>query len=125
MTTITFTVPNGYWLSSNARLDWHVKARRVKYLREYAYLVGHGVQRFTEPVRIVAWVGYASNTKADPINASETGKPLIDGLVSAGVFPDDSHEWVTGPDYRRDPDKAPKGHHTVRLEIEPLNTEET
>jgi len=116
--TVIFTVPNTYWLSSNMRLMWAAKSRRVKYLREYAYLVGHSVQRFTEPVHITAWIGYATNSKADPVNASETGKPLIDGLVSACVFTDDSHEWVLGPDYRRDETKAPKGFHTVRFEIE-------
>lgn len=118
--TITFTIPNRYWLTSNMRFGhWAAKHKRVKHLRKLGLIEGNvSGLRFTRPVRIIAWIGYATNTKADPINASETGKPLIDGLVSARVFEDDSHEHVQGPDYRRDPTKAPRGHHTVRLEIE-------
>lgn len=118
MTTLTFTIPREYWLTSNMRLHWAKKARRVKALRTMGFIEGRKSRlKYDKPVHIVAWIGYASATKADPINASEAGKPLIDGLVQAGVFPDDSHEWIEGPDYRRDPIKAPRGTHTVRLEI--------
>lgn len=119
--TISFTIPNRYWLTSNMRFPhWAMKRERVKYLRRLGYATAKSdrTHQFRKQVRVTAWIGYSTNVKADPINASEAGKPLIDGLVDAGVFVDDSHEWVIGPDYRRDPVKAPKGHHTLRLEIE-------
>ena len=120
MSTLTFTIPNSIWLSSNQRLHWAAKANRTKELRQMATIAGHSLPRFTRPVRVTALIGYATNTTADPINAADTGKPLIDGLVSAGVFIDDSHEYVLGPDYRRDPVKSKRGFHTVRLEIEEI-----
>jgi len=123
MTTITFTIPNEHWLTSNMRLHWHAKAKRVAWLRELATKrVSEWGIYYRQPVRITAWIGYASNAKADPVNASETGKPLVDGLVAGGLFIDDSHEWVIGPDYRRDPVKTPRGYHTVRLQIETVDT---
>jgi len=120
MTKLTFTIPAAQWLSSNQRLHWRPKAKRVAALREMATIAGHSLPRYTRPVRITAWIGYPTAGKADPINAADTGKPLIDGLVSAAVFIDDSHGYVIGPDYRRDPVKSKRGFHTVRLEIEEI-----
>ena len=119
----TFTIPNAMWLSSNHRIHWRPKAKRVKELRAMATIAGHSLPRFTRPVRVTAFIGYASNTTADPINAADTGKPLMDGLVSAGVFFDDSDKWVAGPDYRRDPVNSKRGFHTIRLEIEEMGEE--
>ena len=36
----------------------------------------------------------------DAGNLYPTAKAIVDGLVDAGVIPDDSNEWVTGPDMR-------------------------
>lgn len=123
MTQLEFVIPNKSWLSSNMRLHWAAKSKRVAWLRDDAKSVAWSWRRsmkggFTDPVHITAHIGYATNGRADPANAHPTVKALVDGLVDAGVLIDDSHEWVIGPDYRRDPVKAPKGHHTVRLEIE-------
>lgn len=119
MTTITFTIPNHWWLSSNQRIHWAVKAKCSRLLRQAArYKTVELRDRYAVPVRITAHIGYATNGRADPANAHPTVKALVDGLVDAGVFIDDSHEHVIGPDYRRDDTKAPKGFHTVRFEIE-------
>ena len=120
MSTLTFTIPAAQWLSSNQRLHWRPKAKRVAALREMATIAGHSLPRYTRPAHVTAFIGYATNTRADPANAYPTIKALIDGMTSAGVFTDDSHEWVIGPDMRRDETKAPKGFHTVRFEIEEI-----
>jgi hypothetical protein len=124
MTTLKFAIPNSSWLSSNQRLHWAAKAKRVAVLRELAMWRGleigfKGTHR--KQVRITAHIGYATNGRADPANSHPTVKALVDGLVDAGLFVDDSHEWVIGPDYRRDETKSPRGFHTVRLEIEEAN----
>ena len=119
--TLTFKVPDDQWLSSNQRLHWAPKGKRTKWLRDYAarrIWISKPSAPYKNGARITAHIGYASNTKADPNNAAPTTKALIDGLVEAGMFIDDSHEWVLGPDHRRDTEKAPRGFHTVRLEIE-------
>ena len=119
--TLTFKIPHDKWLSSNQRLHWAPKKDRTKWLRNTAAnraWLSHHIDSYSTTVRITAHIGYASNAKADPNNAAPTTKALIDGLVEAGMFIDDSHEWVLGPDHRRDTEKAPRGFHTVRLEIE-------
>ena len=116
--TLTFKVPDDQWLSSNQRLHWAPKGKRVAWLRAQACIEGQRYFSYRNTVKITAHIGYPSNTKADPNNAAPTTKALIDGLVEAGMFVDDSHEWVLGPDHRRDTEKAPRGFHTVRLEIE-------
>lgn len=117
---LTFTIPNDLWLSANQRLHWRPKAERTSWLRDFAATRAefgpHG--RYTRPVHVTAHIGYPTNGRADPANAAPTVKALIDGLVDAGVFIDDDHTHLIGPDYRRDTVKAPRGLHTVRLEIE-------
>ena len=115
---LTFTIPHDKWLSSNQRLHWASKAKRVAWLRAQACIEGQRYFSYRNTVKVTAHIGYPSNAKADPNNAAPTTKALIDGLVEAGMFVDDSHEWVLGPDHRRDTEKAPRGFHTVRLEIE-------
>jgi len=118
--TLTFTIPHDKWLSSNQRLHWAPKKDRTKWIRARGFMVAIilNPKQYAGPVQITAHIGYPSNAKADPNNAAPTTKALIDGLVEAGMFIDDSHEWVLGPDHRRDTEKAPRGFHTVRLEIE-------
>lgn len=115
---LTFTIPNSRWLSSNQRLHWASKAKRTADLRAIGAMKAHlDGTRHTEPVHITAHIGYPTAGRADPANAYPTIKALIDGMVQAGLLVDDSHEWVAGPDMRRDPVKCERGHHTVRLEI--------
>lgn len=114
-----FTVPKTQWLTANGRYHWSAEARRKKLLRQMGFIVGKnsGLQ-FTTPIRVIAHIGYATAGRADPANTAPTVKALIDGLVDAGVFVDDSHEWVIGPDFRRDTKKCARGYHTVRFEFE-------
>jgi hypothetical protein len=46
---------------------------------------------------VAAFIGYPRNGKADPANAAPTVKALIDGMVDAGVWPDDDSTYVIGP----------------------------
>jgi hypothetical protein len=38
--------------------------------------------------------------KYDPANCAPSAKAAIDGMVQAGMFVDDSHQHLIGPDYR-------------------------
>lgn len=115
MTTLTFDIPRDLWLSHNQRLHWAEKARRTRALRLLAYSkagsVGpHGVSH------VAAFIGYPRNGKADPANCAAI-KPLIDGMVDAGVWPDDDSTWVIGPTYLRDNASGQTGVYRVRLVI--------
>lgn len=98
--------------SSNHHGAWQVRARDTKWYREQGYLSVFGIHNNPEwepirPVRIDAdfYMGadrglitiarHASYRPLDIANAISSLKGAIDGLVDAGVVPDDSHKWVT------------------------------
>jgi len=125
MSALTFTIPANLWLSANDRRHWADKAKRTRTLREMGQLgataqiaeshksIRHGT------THIAAFIGYPRNGKADPANAAPTVKALIDGMVDAGVWPDDDSTHVIGPTYLRDKASGQAGIHTVRLVLTP------
>jgi crossover junction endodeoxyribonuclease RusA len=114
MTALTFTIPKSLFLSANDRPHWAVKMRMVRELRRMGLIRGHDVEP-QGTTHVAAFIGYLRNGKADPANAAPTVKALIDGLVDAGVWPDDDSTHVIGPTYLRDPKSTTPGHYTVRL----------
>ena len=104
MNALELTIPAPCdWLNSNQRLHWAEKARRVKAWRErtiVAVFAGDTLPRFDVPVHITCTVHKTRGGRWDAGNLADTAKPIVDGLVSAGVLVDDSNEWVTGPDMR-------------------------
>lgn len=111
-------VPEGAWLSSNDRRHWADVKRRRALLR--AMGKSAAIKARIQPVQhaaITAYVQYATGGRADPNNAQDTTKPIIDGMVDAGIFVDDSSDYILGPDHRRDTGRAPRHWHRVRLVI--------
>lgn len=120
MTTLTFTIPADWWLSANQRLHWAPKSERTRALRFLGRANANTQQIPTFDVtHVAAFIGYPRNGKADPANAAPTVKALIDGMVDAGVWPDDDSTHVIGPTYLRDPKSPTPGHYTVRLVLTP------
>lgn len=116
MTTLTITIHADLWLSANQRLHWAPKAKRTKALREHGYYAAEDAGYPKHDVtHVAAFIGYTRNGTADPANAAPTIKALIDGMVDAGVWPDDDSTHVIGPTYLRDPKSPTPGHYTVRL----------
>ena len=104
MSTLELTIPAPCdWLNSNQRLHWTEKARRTRIWRHAAHgavLGQHKGARFDVPVRITVTIHKTRAGRYDVANYGVTAKAIVDGLVDAGVIPDDSNEWVTGPDMR-------------------------
>ncbi len=115
---VTFDLDRTLWMSSNMRLHWAVKASRTKRLREMAALESWSLAPFEVQARLLAFIGYPRNGRADPGNSAPTVKALIDGLVDGGVLADDDHEHLLGPDYRRDPATGVTGLWRVRIVLE-------
>jgi len=89
-------------LSSNQRLHWATKARRVKALRQWA---GFEAKRLEMPkverMVVSVWVHPGARTRRlDPPNYADTVKALIDGVVDAGVLADDSGKHVIAVTYK-------------------------
>ena len=88
-------------VSPNARLHWAAKHRAVRAARKCGW---YWFRRFLpagwepKPVRLdVAYhcpVGSNGYRPRDIQNAIAALKPMIDGMVDAGVVPDDSDQWV-------------------------------
>ena len=101
---LTLTIPAPCeWLNSNQRIHRMIAAGRVKSWRQaahYAAKVDDHWAPFEGPVHITVTVHKTRAGRWDAGNLYPTAKAIVDGLVDAGVIPDDSNEWVTGPDMR-------------------------
>ena len=120
--TITLTIPASEWLSSNGRYHWAQKARRTRSIRTRAFMLGLAALRAgnvtanTGKTHVHVLVGYPTARKADPPNSYPSVKAAIDGLVDAGIFPDDNSEHVS-LGFDRDPEKSALGTYRLTLEM--------
>ena len=61
-----------------------------------------------ERARLVVEIAFPDRRRRDPHNYMATVKPIVDGLVDAGVLPDDDAKHLLGPDLRRHPEVTKK-----------------
>lgn len=95
-------VPASRVLSANDRADRRAQSGKVAAIRRDAQLLARasGLQRFDRAeVKIIVRFP-DEKRRRDPNNYHATTKPLMDGLVDAGMFPDDSKDFILGPDIR-------------------------
>lgn len=95
------------WITANQRLGWQARSRRTKLWRD---VTAWRAVKAQLPALGQAWVicelRFPTARRRDPANWSPTAKACVDGLVDAGVFEDDDHLHVTGPDMRMGPTVA-------------------
>ena len=88
-------------LSMNGREHWAKRARITAEWRSAAKVwtlnaVSHGLPRPQPPSNVRVVFGVADPwRRRDPHNMAPTVKAIIDGLVDARLFPDDTAAWVT------------------------------
>ena len=100
-TVIEFPVPADP-ISMNEGDNWEVR-RRVQAWRDAAFWawveahpgVGPSGRRAPLPAEAHVTIPFAKRRRRDPINYAKTVKHIIDGLVLAGAWPDDTLEQVT------------------------------
>lgn len=94
--TITFRQPAPL-LNMNSREHWRTRSQRVKAwritARDYARLALRC--RKLGPSFVMLTIDVPDKRRRDPANLYATVKPVVDGLVDAGLWPDDSAEYVT------------------------------
>lgn len=115
---LDFLIPIAAVLNSNQRLHPHAKAKKTRHLRNLAATESKGIIG-PEPCRIIAYLGFPDKRRRDPNNWAGSTKALLDGLVDSGVFSDDNHHIIQGPDHRILDYKPPKGHIYILLETHP------
>jgi hypothetical protein len=93
--TFTFRAPGPY-MSMNDRDHWQAKRRKVKGWRRTAWAAAGRVAGFC-PTPADVWIALdvPDRRRRDPHNLYPTIKAIIDGMVDAGCWPDDTPEYVT------------------------------
>lgn len=104
-----FTMYASDALNENHRHHWASVASRRRELRRWA---AHLAAATRAPrlgrARVTAVVRTSSHGRRDPLNWAPTVKPLLDGLVDAGLLPDDDADHLEGPYLTTDPTRSPK-----------------
>lgn len=99
--TLALTVHATNLLTANQRLHHMARARITKVLRQTAALNvrSQGIEPMTR-AHLTVHVTWPDKRRRDVHNIVPTIKALIDGVVDAGVLPDDDDKHLTGPDLR-------------------------
>lgn len=88
-------------LNANDRLHWRVRRDRTAAIRTAAWALAKQMKiPLLARAYIVAEYCPTDRRRRDPANWAPTAKAAVDGLVDAGVLPDDSAEYLDGPDMR-------------------------
>ena len=118
---IKFPPPARPW-STNADRNLHPNARHAliqAWKGPTAMFAGLELKRLKgnpQPLLVTVTIPFKDNRRRDPHNYCGTVvKAIIDGLVLAGIVPDDTPEWIG----HREP-KLVKGGDVI-VDLEPLN----
>lgn len=118
-------------LNAERSSNWRSRHHATAAWRQMSNLVATGrtehgprVARFTPPVEIVA-TPVQKGRLPDAGNCYPSVKAAIDGLVDAGLLPDDSPPYVHAVTLRAPRRPTPQEIEHLRLDIYPANTSET
>lgn len=103
------------WLNSNQRIHRMAEADLVRAWRQLAKHAARNHEPIPTPVRVVATIWKPRANRYDPGNFYPTAKACIDGFTDAGLWPDDNHLHVIGPDMRH----GGKGEQRIEFTFEP------
>lgn len=101
-------------LHANQRLGWRENARRVKDVRLAAKLHANRVPALPRIEVVLTWV-VKDRRRRDTINLASLVKALVDGLVDAGIVPDDTPQYVSTPEARIEYQKGATPHFLLRV----------
>ena len=101
MQSFTFIAP-AQLLNLNDRDHWAVRAKSVAVWRQSAWAAGHAHRQRSGPSNfpitdqlVTVELPVKDRRRRDPHNFIPTCKAIVDGLVDAGIFADDSHEHLS------------------------------
>ena len=88
-------------LNANQRQHWAQRNKVTQHWRERAAWAAKEAKiPHLERAHILMHIGFADKRRRDVHNFYLTGKAIVDGLVDAGVLPDDNDAHLVGPDMR-------------------------
>lgn len=129
---IVVEIPKPLWKNDNgSHGSWYAHNRLMQTLKRLGWATDSNWRRTHagigfERCRLDVYVQYPPHgrARADPSNADNVGKPIIDGFTIAGLWPDDNWRHVEGPFYRMSRTTAPKGLHRLEFHITDLTEHE-
>lgn len=117
---IRIEIPANEWVTSNDRLHWREKARRVAAVRRRsAVLARQQLTPIGGPVLVACRARFRAGRGLDSDGCAPTLKAAIDGMTDAGIWADDDAAHVGAICYqasRKDAGLA-KGWHALDLLI--------
>lgn len=113
-----FALKKNETITSNGRLHFRDTAKRASKLRELASK--EVVRAMQAPVRVIVTVQQDTARRFDPANWYPTVKPLIDGLVDAGILPDDDSKHIEQVIFTHGRSQCEKGHTNIILSFEEI-----
>lgn len=119
--TFTIDITKDTILTSNQRLHHHAKADRVRVLRRQAWALARAarLEPIKEPCQLYVRIANATRNRLDPANFWPTIKPVLDGLVDAGLLADDDSKHLTATTFARAEDKTKAGTYRADLTFIP------
>lgn len=90
--------PTKQWLNLNGRTHWRSRHRLNKAWIELTWATARnaGLPALNR-IYVIAEVFYTDRRRRDTHNLMPTFKAAIDGLVKAGIIPDDNDKHLIGP----------------------------
>ena len=115
---IVLDLPRNVWWSANDRLHWQAVRRKKAAVRTLARAAARDAGRH-QRATLTVLVHYPTNRAADPHNiASTVLKAAIDGVVDAGVLPDDDDKHLPAVTISRGPKTSIAGIYRLTLTLE-------
>lgn len=97
----TLPISRANLLTANDKPHWARRAALTKQLRRWGYLLGRegqGVARLhLTRARVEFEFTYPDRRRRDRSNLAPTVKALMDGMIDAGLLPDDADRYLDGP----------------------------
>jgi crossover junction endodeoxyribonuclease RusA len=119
---IRYPTPGRIWSTNDDRtMHWAVRSRLVREWRDTTAIIAR-MQKVQPqgPSIVTIDLRFSRNGRRDPMNYVGTClKAAIDGLVDAGVWPDDTPDWVE----IRQPNLIIGGPDEVVIRITPMHPE--
>lgn len=116
--TWTIDLPPQPLLNANQRLHHHRKAEVTRRLRgDAGWLARRAGVPALERAVVLAYVHPSHRGRIDPPNWHPSVKAAVDGLVDAGVIPDDDHARLVGPYLFRADATGRRGDVRLRLVV--------
>lgn len=121
---LTFTAPNRpASINRTKSMHWAARQRALEPWKDLAWAVARNYRVQARgfvpmPITVQAVLPFRTANRRDPHNYTGTVvKAIVDGLVKAGVVPDDTPDWVTviDPEFRIVRDKSDPLTATVRI----------